>query len=135
MLVYKPNWVVIETTDPEDPTRKMFGVVPADDKDRRGLVIGDLESVAELHDLLDELLDTGVADDRLDPHDDRLGERWLTVSEAALLYGVPADTVRYAARHGHISLARKEGNELWRFPSRKFKEWFETVYSPRKNIP
>lgn len=126
------RWITVETTDPAaavSDLARLYAILPNDGT--HGLVVGDWESVQVLHQALGELLNIGVADERLDPDDERLGVQWMSAVEAALLYDIPMDTVRRAARKGHIKLSRKEQN-VWRFPARKFVEWVENVYRPRE---
>jgi len=123
------NWTtaVFDTPDGEGSYR-MWAVIP--DDGTNGLIIGEWESVLAVHAALTRLIETGQADEQVDELDERLGHRWLSVSEAARQYSVPVDTVRYAAREGNIPMARKQGRD-WRFPQRKFLWWLSEVYNPR----
>lgn len=95
-----------------------------------GYLIGEWNEVKALHATLARLLETDQADEQIQPHDERLGVKWLSVSEAAEQWGVSTDTVRYAAREGHIPNAEKQGN-MWRFPQRNFLFWLSKVHQPR----
>lgn len=109
---------------------RIWAVIPDDLTD--GFIVGEWESVKNLHAALARLLETGQADEEVDELelDERLGHTWLSVSEAASEYSVPTDTVRYAAREGHIPMAEKQGRD-WRFPRRQFLYWYSTQYTPR----
>ena len=106
----------------------LWAVIPDDLTD--GFVIGEWDEVLNLHRALTRLVETGQADEEIKGNDERLGWPWLSVSEAADRYNVPADTVRYAARNGFIPNAKKQG-KLWRFPQANFLYWLSQVYKPR----
>jgi len=109
-----------------------YGLVT--DDETKGYIIGTMEEVKAAHATLTRLLESGSADEETHDLDERLGHIWLSVNEAAEKFNVPADTVRYAARNGHIPMAEKpEGGRDWRFPQRRFLYWLAKVYKPRGN--
>lgn len=112
----------------DDGDGPMWAILPGDDTD--GFVVGEWPEVLSAYEALHRLVETQQADEEISDHDERLGVPWLTVSEAAGRYGVPADTVRYAARQGHISNAKKDG-KLWKFPQRNFLYWLSHIHKPR----
>jgi hypothetical protein len=122
------NFITAVFDDGDGP---MWAVLPDDLTD--GFVIGEWDEVLCVHQALTRLVETHQADEEVTDHDERLGVPWLSVSDAAGRYDVPADTVRYAARNGHISNAEKQG-KLWRFPQRNFLYWLNHVYQPRKEL-
>lgn len=125
------NWItaVLSTHDGRE-VYKMWSIIPDDDTD--GFIIGEWDSILAVHAALGRLIESGQADEEVDELDGRLGHRWLSVSEAANELDVPVDTVRYAARNGHIRLATKSGRD-WRFPQRTFLIWMHKTYRPRSN--
>lgn len=106
----------------------MWAIIPNDGTS--GFIVGEWPSVLALYQSLQRLVESNQADEQVNELDERLGHRWLSVSEAAARFDVPVDTVRYAAREGHIPMTQKEGNE-WRFPQRKFLWWLHRKYTPR----
>lgn len=123
------NWVTVVFTENDgNEDYQSYGVVP--DDGTNGLIIGEWPSVLLLYETLKQLIETGKPDEEVHHLDERLGHTWLSVSEASERYGVPADTVRYAAREGFISMAGKQGRD-WRFPQRYFLHWLAKVYKPR----
>lgn len=126
------KWTTGVITEPGGPTEaddyKMWSIIP--DDNTRGFIIGEWDSVLAVHAALSRLIESGHANEEVDSYDERLGRLWLSVSEAAIKFDVPADTVRYAAREGFIPMAKKQGNE-WRFPQGKFLWWLNAVYRPR----
>lgn len=110
---------------------QMYAIIP--DDDTNGFIIGEWPSVVAVYEALGRLIETRQADEQVDSLDERLGHPWLSVSEAALKYTVPVDTVRYAAREGFIPMAQKQSERGdWRFPQRKFLWWLSKVYKPRE---
>lgn len=107
---------------------QMWSIIP--DDETNGFIIGEWHEVEALHQALARLIETGQADEEVDELDERLGHQWLSVSEASNQFGVPVDTVRYAARNSHIPMAQKQGRD-WRFPQHKFLWWLNEVYQPR----
>lgn len=112
----------------DDGTGPMWAVIPDDLTD--GFVIGEWAEVLSLYQTLTNLVKSGQADEEIHHLDERLGWKWLSVSEAATRYGVSIDTVRYAARKGHIPNAEKQG-KLWRFPQANFLYWLSQVHRSR----
>lgn len=55
----------------------------------------------------------------------------LSVSEAARQFNLSPDTVRRAARKGHIKLAQKNGRD-WNFPADTFTDWLRNEHRPRR---
>lgn len=108
-----------------------FGLVT--DDETKGYIIGPMEEVLAAHAALTRLIESGKADEETHDLDQRLGHIWLSVSEASEQFNVPADTVRYAARNGHISMAEKRRKRDWTFPQRRFLYWLAKVYKPRGN--
>lgn len=106
-----------------------FGLIT--DDETKGYIIGTIEEVKAAHAALTRLLESGEADEETHDLDQRLGHVWLSVSEASEQFNVPADTVRYAARRGHISMAEKRGERDWIFPQRRFLYWLAKVYRPK----
>lgn len=106
-----------------------YGLVT--DDDTKGYIIGEIAEVKAAHAALTRLLESGKADEETHDLDQRLGHIWLSVTEASEQFNVPADTVRYAARNGHISMAEKRGERDWIFPQRRFLYWLAKVYKPR----
>jgi len=106
----------------------MWAILPDDFTD--GFVLGDWAEVENAYIALTRLVETRQADEQIHHLDERLGWKWLSVSEAAERYNVPADTVRYAARKGHIPNAQRQG-KLWRFPQANFLYWLSQVHHPR----
>jgi len=106
----------------------MWAILPDDLTD--GFVLGEWDEVEAVYEALARLIETHQADEEIHHLDERLGWKWLSVSEAAERYGVPADTVRYAARNGFIPNAEKQG-KLWRFPQANFLYWLSQVHHPR----
>lgn len=123
------RWITTVFTEHDGNEKyKMWAIVP--DDDAHGLIIGEWSSVLAVYEALGRLVETKQADEQVDSLDERLGHPWLSVSEAALRFNVPIDTVRYAAREGFIPMAKKQGRD-WLFPQRKFLWWLSTVYRPR----
>jgi hypothetical protein len=118
------NFTIAVYDDGDGP---MWAILPDDLTD--GFIVGEWDEVLSLHQALTRLVETNQADEEISDHDERLGIPWLSVSEASGRYGVPADTVRYAAREGHISNAEKQG-KFWRFPQRNFLYWLSHIYAP-----
>lgn len=113
--------------DPAFPP--MYAVIPDDETD--GFIVGEWSEVLALADALDRLVESGEADEEISHLDERLGVKWLTVSEAAEQWGLSKDTVRWAAREGHIREAQSERGR-WRFPQRTFLHWLHEKHRPRK---
>lgn len=135
------KWITAVFTEPGGPTEadpqgglpgagdyQMYAIIP--DDDTNGFIIGEWPSVVAVYEALGRLIETKQADEQVSEYDERLGRLWLSVTEAALKFGVPVDSVRYAAREGFIPMAEKQGNE-WRFPQGKFLWWLSKVYQPR----
>jgi excisionase family DNA binding protein len=117
---------VIFTVHPtDDPTPPLYAIMP--DDDGPGYLVGEIVEVVALRDALDRLVETGQHDGEISHLDERLGWTWLTVPEAADEYGVPRDTVRWAARNGRIGGAKKDGGQ-WRFPAATFRGWLRRKY-------
>lgn len=104
----------------------MYAIVPQDGT--RGFVIGEMFEAKELRDKLTALLEIGKVDGEIDSHDEQLGAKWLTTSEAArLVYSIRGErvserTIRYACKNGHIQGAEMQGRD-WRFPQMGFLAW------------
>jgi len=107
----------IKTREDGEP---MFAVLPGDGA--AGLVIGEIDEVAALRDRLDAFLRTQQPDGKIDAWDERLGHEWLTVGEASREYGIPAVTISWSCRNGHIQGAVKQGR-YWQFPKAQFRWW------------
>lgn len=112
----------------DDGDGPMWAILPSDDTD--GFVIGEWGEVENLHEALGHLIETQQANEEIHHLDERLGWKWLSVSEAAREWDVSADTVRYAAREGHIANVKKQGSQ-WRFPQANFLHWLKKVHRPR----
>lgn len=125
------NWTTaVFTTFDGEEDYQMWSIIPDDGTD--GFIIGEWHSVVAVHAALTKLIESGRADEQVTELDERLGTKWLSVSEAAAEFSVPTDTVRYAARNGHIKDAEKQGRD-WRFPQRRFLYWLDKVYRPRNS--
>jgi excisionase family DNA binding protein len=112
----------------DDGDGPMWAVLPDDQTD--GFIIGEWPEVEAMAAALTRLLEIRQADEEISSLDERLGARWLTVSEAAEQWGVSADTVRWAARNGRIREAEKQRGR-WRFPQRTFLHWLHKKHRPR----
>lgn len=129
------KWTTATWIEPGGPTEtddyQMCAIIP--DDDTKGFIIGEWDTVLTVYETLGRLIETKQADEQVDSLDERLGHPWLSVSEAALRFGVPVDSVRYAAREGFIPMAQKQSERGdWRFPQRKFLWWLSKVYKPRE---
>lgn len=119
------NWT-IHPTDEYPLNDALFAIMPDDGCD--GYLVGDMMELIELHAAIARVIADLEAHDGVISHlDERLGWRWLTVTEAAREYGVPADTVRWAVRNGRIKPSRKTDNR-WSFPAATFRGWLERKY-------
>jgi len=86
--------------------------------DEHCFLVGESNEVADLAATLARFLETGEQSEPLDDLDEKLGHRWLTVSQAATEYGMPLSTVRYYAPS--IPGARMVANR-WTFPEVRFR--------------
>lgn len=113
------------------PTPTMYALVCRDDLsgDEDAFLAGELHQLKQLTDRLNAFAATGQDDGEISRLDERLGWRWLTVTEAAEQFSVPASTVRRAASHGHIRDARRQGAE-WRFSQISFLSWLNNRPRP-----
>lgn len=108
---------------------KMWAIIPDDGTD--GFIIGEWDSVIAAHAALTWLIESGGADEEVNELDERLGTKWLSVSEAAREYGVPDKSIRDAAANGRIKYSKFQ-NGLWKFPERTFRSWHRDKYRPKK---
>lgn len=122
------EWATLAFTDPDGIT--LYALAP--DDGARGIVLGERHELPTVLGALTRLIETGQADETTHRLDERLGYRWLGVSEAAREYGLSVDSVRWAAREGRIRLAEKQGHD-WRFPQMTFLTWLRNDHRPREN--
>lgn len=102
--------------------QEVHSLLVIDDMAGNGLIVG---STADIQAVLVALKPVTLSDEALN------NDTLLSVSQAARQYHVPVDTVRHAARSGHILLAEKSGRD-WRFPLDTFLDWLRNEYSPRR---
>jgi len=106
-------------------------------EDEHGFVLGELSEVHEAAKAINEFLATGKDAGVIDNLDERFGFKWLTVEEAIdMAYkesriDVPATSIRWSCRQGHIQGAINSGRQ-WRFPAMRFRGWLTRKYQPRK---
>ena len=81
-------------------------------------LVGEREDVADLAATLARFLENGEQGEEIDNLDERLGHRWLTVTEASQEYDMPLSTVRYYVPD--IPGARMVANR-WTFPEVRFR--------------
>jgi excisionase family DNA binding protein len=113
----------------DDGDGPMWAVLP--DDLTTGFIIGEWPEVEAFCEAIYRLVVTHQADEEISSLDERLGTKWLTVSEAAEQWGVSVDTVRWAARNERIKDADKQRGR-WRFPQRTFLHWLNRVHRPKK---
>jgi hypothetical protein len=112
----------------DDGDGSMWAILP--DDGTNGFIIGGWPEVEAAHAALNRLAESGKADEEIGSLDERLGTKYLTVTEAYERWDVSIDTVRYAARNGHIRGAMKSYGR-WRFPQRTFLHWLHKKHRPR----
>lgn len=120
------NFITAVFDDGDGP---MWAVLPDDATD--GFIVGEWPEVEAIHAALVRLLESGQADEEISSLDERLGMKWLTVTEAAQAWSVSVDTVRWAARNGRIRGAEKQHGR-WRFPQRTFLHWLRS-HRPKRH--
>lgn len=125
---------IIHAIKPDEPgLEPLKAILPKDGT--RGLVIGEDWEVRALYKLLEEYLETGKHSGQIDDYDEQLGAVWLTIGEAVVLAdrygqsGIPERTIRWAASHGFIHGAQKQGRD-WRFPQSMFMYWLRNRPKP-----
>jgi hypothetical protein len=119
---------------PDPGADYLWCILPDPDDGTPGFVIGDLEDLAPLRDVLDAAI-KGKHGDEISPVDQRLGFIWVTVPEAleyARLANDPVSRplVTRACRLGQIEDARRDSRG-WVFPRSRFLAWL----GGRKRIP
>lgn len=113
----------------DDGDGPMWAVLPDDQTD--GFIIGEWPEVETIYEALGRLMETYQADEEISHLDERLGIKWLSVTEASEQWNVSKDTVRFAARKGHIKDAQLQHGR-WRFPQRTFLHWLHKKHRPRR---
>lgn len=116
-----------------DPDLEPLKVVLPDDG-HCGFVIGEDWEVKALYKILGDYLNSGVHDGEIPDYHEQLGSQWLSTIEAqdmAAQQGncIPIRTIRWAASHGFIRGAEKQGRD-WRFPQRTFLHWMKNRPKP-----
>lgn len=107
---------------------KLKAILPKDGS--RGLIIGEDWEVKALRDLLNDYLETGKNNGKIDELHEQLGFEWLTVGDAELLNPeIPGRTIRWAAKHGWIQHSEKNGRD-WRFPKMSYMNWVRNRPKP-----
>lgn len=97
------------------------------DDGTRGFVIGEDWEIKLLYDLIGAYLKSGKHDGEISNLHERLGAPWLTVGEAVEYAkdrgeDIPERTIRWAASHGFIKEAEKQGRD-WRMPRSSLIVW------------
>lgn len=117
------------TTIFDDGDGPMWAVLPDDQTD--GFIIGEWSEVEAFCEAVNRLLETHQADEEISSLDERLGTKWLSVTEASEQWDVSVDTVRWAARNERIQGAQLQRGR-WRFPQRTFLHWLHKKHRPKK---
>lgn len=113
----------------DDGDGPMWAILP--DDLTTGFIIGEWPEVEAIHEALGRLLESRQADEEISALDERLGVKWLSVTEAHERWGVSVDTVRWAARNERIRGAQLQHGR-WRFPQRTFLHWLHKKHRPRR---
>ena len=101
----------------------LYAIAPEDGAP--GFIIGDLDEVAALRDKLNRLLETRQADEETTHLDERIGVKWLSVSQAEKDFGVSGRSIRWAIKSGLIRAAELQDGK-WRFPQHTFLAWMNS---------
>lgn len=92
-----------------------------------GFVIGEDWEIRLLYDLIGEYLQNGKHDGDISNLHEQLGSPWFTIREASEYANdrgenIPERTIRWAASHGFIHEAEKQGRD-WRMPRSSLIIW------------
>lgn len=104
-------------------TEELFAVLP--DDGTNGLFVGDYLDLCNLRDQLEA---TTSSPPKylltIQTDDERLGNEWLTIREAAIQYGIPATTLRSACQFKGMKGAKKNAWNEWTFSRMAFYRWY-----------
>ncbi len=113
------TWTIhklIESAPDEPDIDPLYAICPNDDTNC--YVVGQRAELAELSNVLDDFFNEGIVADDIDNLDERLGWKWLSVTDAAKKYNLPVSTVRRWAPK--IAGALKRYGR-WTFPEARFR--------------